>query len=250
MKVASFAKKVGESYVYSGDKDSELVYYVPEEFFNSTSKNPIAAIFGEYVSFIACCNWAIINSNGSIKEMGIMHKPTMILCKPYNITKEKDLKLGELDPGDYRLLHFKEGDEILSEERVPEMIENVELFFKLVAYNAKIPTSVPYSKIWELMVENGALNNFNYNVNYQLLGILTAGVCRSKKDPSVPFRLTSMADENDYDPMSIRLLAKYISPYESLVSENWDEGVRSAIMLSELPEEEIPYSPIEKIISQ
>ena len=50
--------------------------------------------------------------------------------------------------------------------------------------------------------------------------------------------------------IDIRMVPKFISPYTAITSENWDEGVRASIMLSEKPDKDIPFSPLEKVVTQ
>lgn len=250
MQVPSFLKQVDNALVYNGPEGSEMVYYIPDSFFNNTSKTAIAEIVGQYVSMIGVCIWNIVDKNGKLGEFKPLQFPTMMLCKPYTITKEKDVKIGTADPDDYRILHFKVGDEVLSQVRVPQITENIELFFKMMFYTAKIPNLISKDDLLDLLVENAALNDFNYGVNYQLIGMAIASLCRDPKDINKASRLTNNKDPHYYKLISMKLYPKLISPYSSIVSENWDEALRSAILLSDKPEEEIPYSPLEKIITQ
>jgi hypothetical protein len=174
----------------------------------------------------------------------------VFICKPYAIDKEKDLKIGSAEPSDYRILRFKYNDELISHTNIPQSVENAELLFKLIVFTAKIPTIIPYDKIWELFMENAKLNGFSYNLNVQLFGVLTSIICRNPKNIAEPFRYTSMNDLHAYKPISIRLVPKYISPYTAITSENWDDGVKASILLSQNKEEDIPNSPLEKIIMQ
>ena len=75
-------------------------------------------------------------------------------------------------------------------------------------------------------------------------------LCRDPKDISKPSRLSNSKDPHYYKLISMKLYPKLLSPYSSIVSENWDESLRSAILLSDKPEDEIPYSPLEKVITQ
>lgn len=250
MQVPDFLKQEGDALVYNGKPDTELVYYIPESFFNNTSKSAIAEIVGQYVSMIGVCTWNIIEANGKLGQFRPLQFPTMMLCKPYNITREKEVVIGTADADDYRILHFKVGDEVLSQVRVPQIIENVELFFKMMFYTAKIPNLISKEDLLDLMVENGALNGFNYGVNYQILGMAIASLCRDPKDITKASRLSTNKDPHYYKLISMKLYPKLLSPYSSIVSENWDEALRSAILLSDQEEEKIPYSPLEKIIMQ
>lgn len=249
MEVPSFLKLEGEALLFDKE-NSTFIFYVPENFFNSTSKNAIAEIIGEYVSMIGLCNWDIVDSKGNHSELLPFNFPTMFLCKPYEIEKVKDYKLGKDKEGkDYRLLKFKKGDEVVSQVRVPQIIDNVELFYRLAVITAKIPNTIPYDKGWEIFLENMSLNGSSYGLNNQLFGILWASLCRDPKDLSKPFNSTNMSDMNNYTPLSIKLIPNYISPYTSIISENFDESLRSAILMSDMDEKDIPYSPLEKIVT-
>lgn len=247
MEVPKFLKLEGDALVFNEDNKT-FVFYVPENFFNSTSKNAIAEINGQYVSMIGLCNWAIVDEKGARSKLMPFNFPTMFLCKPNKIEKVKGLKLDyDKEPKDYRLLHFKKGDEVVSQVRVPQIIDNVELFYKLAVITARIPTTIPYDKGWEIFLENMALNGSSYGLNAQLFGIVWAGLCRDPKDISRPFRYTDMKDMHAYKPISVKMIPNYISPYTSIISENWDESLRSAILMKD--REDLPYSPLEKIVT-
>lgn len=250
MQLPPFLDLVGNSLVFN-QENKEFVFAVPEVFFNSgTTKNPIAEINGAYVSMIGLCNWYIVDSNGKKSESKLFNFPTMFLCKPYKIEKVKGINIMDSDDesqnNDYRLLHFKKGDEVVHHIRVPQLVDNVELFYKLFVITGKIPTSIPYDKLWELFIESANLNGINYGINYQLFGVVTAALCRDPKDISRPFRMTKMNNMNQYKPLSIKLVPNYISPFTAIGSEGFDESLRSAIMMKDRSEEDIPYSPLEK----
>lgn len=197
---------------------------------------------------IGLCNWAIIDENGKASKLMPFNFPTMFLCKPYEIEKVKNLKLDNTEPSDYRLLKFKKGDEVVSQTRVPMLIDNVEIFFKMAVITGKIPTTIPYDKLWELFEESARLNGFSFKVSVQLFGILISGICRDSKDISKPFKDTDMSNMNDYRPININMVPKFISPYSAIVSENWDDSLRAAILMKD--KKEIPYSPLEKIVTR
>lgn len=249
MEVPSFLKLEGNTLVYNGKPNTEFNFYVPEIYFNDTTKNPIAQIIDQHVSMIGLCNWAIIDSNGKRGKLQPFRFPVMILCKPYEIEKAK-LKLDyDSEETDYRILKFAIGDEVVSQTRVPQLMDNVELFFKIATITAKIPNTIPYDELWKLYIENMELSGNNYGLNAQIFGIITAELCRDPNDISKPFRLTNMKDKHAYKLISIKTHPKYVSPYTALISEGWDDAVRSAILLSDKDDEDIPHSPIEKIVT-
>jgi hypothetical protein len=251
MEVPSFLKLEDDSLVFNQD-NKEFVFYVPENFFNDKTKRPIAEIKGEDVSMIGLCNWAIIDSNGKAGNINNFCFPTMMLCSPYEIEKVKAFKLTpKSTPGDYRILHFKKGDKVVKEVRVPQIIDNAELFFKLVVITSKMPETIPYDDIWELFIENSKLNGFNYGLHSQLFGIIVSELCRDPNNFKKSYRLTNnSSNPTGYKTISIKYLPKFVSPYVSLTSENFDDAVRSSILMSDMDEKDIPYSPLEKVIMQ
>lgn len=246
MELPRFLSLEGNSLVFN-QEESTFVFYVPEAYFSNTSKIPIAEIQGEYVSSIGLFNWDIIDKNGKHSPLKLFNFPTMFLCKPSEIESVKDLKLGDAAPAAYKLLKFKKGDEVVYQTRVPQLIDNVEIFFKMFIKTAKIPTTVPYNKLWELFLESARLNGFSYNLSVQLFGILIANLCRDANDITKPFNKTDMKNMNDYKLINITMVPKYISPYTALTSENWDESVRAAILMKD--KEDAPVSPLEKVVT-
>lgn len=252
MEVPSFLKLDGDSLVFNLD-NKELVFYVPEEFFNDNTKRPIAEIIGEDVSMIGLCNWAIVDSNGKASDPKPFSFPTMMLCSPYEIEKVKNFKLANAkESGDFRILHFKKGDRVIKQIRVPQLVDNAEMLFKLVFVTAKMPRTINYDDIWEMLfIENAELNGFKYGLHSQVLGLPISKLCRDPSDLKTPYRLSNKTnDPTGYDIISIKYLPKFTSPYISLTSENFDDAVRSAILMSDTPEKDIPYSPLEKVIMQ
>ena len=247
MKLPRFLSQEGDSLVYNQDK-STFVFYVPENYFNNTSKISIAEIYGQLVSMIGLCNWAIIDENGKRGPLKPFNFPTMFLCKPSEIEKVKNLKLDNTEPSDYRLLKFKKGDPVIFQTRVPQLIDNVEIVFKMAIMTGKIPTTIPYDKLWEVFDESARLNGFSFKVSIQLFGILISGICRDPNDLSKMFKETSMNDMNHYRPISVTMVPKYISPYTAITSENWDEALRAAILMRD--KEDVPDSPLEKIMTR
>ena len=254
-----YLDRVGDALVFN-QEDSEFVFYVPEVFFNDNTKQPIAEISGQYVTVIGILLYSIIDKNGKANGPYLFNFPTMFMCKPNRIEKVKDLKLKHLsyDTGsgeennvggnDYRLLHFEKGDEVVSNVRVPMLIDNVEMFFKLTMITAKIPNSIPYDKIWEEFLMNISLNGFSYSTHAQILGVLASGIARNPKNIAEPFRYTNMNDMHAYTTVSVKKLPNFTSPFTSLTSEGFDEGIMSAVLMKDKDEKDIPYSPLETVL--
>ena len=176
----------------------------------------------------------------------------MILFKPYEISKVKNISLGDnVDPGDYRIMRFRYGDQVVVQRYLPQLIDNVELFYKLAVISNKIPSNISYKSGWSIFLENGFLNGINYKLSAQLFGILWSELCRDPDDISNPYRLSKKIDTGDdlsYKPISIKLTPKYISPYTAIISEGFDEGIMAADILSTKSDKELLKSPLEKIV--
>lgn len=249
MQVPDFLKLENDSLLFNQD-NKELQFYVPEKFFEANSKNAIAEVVGEYISMLGLCVWTIVDSNGKKTPFKTFCFPTMMLCKPTSVEKIKGFQIKPSIPADdFRILHFQKGDEVVSQTRVPQLIENVELFYKLAIITGKLPRTIDYNKIWEIFYENMDLSGNDYGLVAQLFGVITAELCRDPNDINKPFRLTDMKDMNAYNLVSIKLLPKYISPYTALISENFDEAIMSSVMLSDKADKDIPDSPLEKIVT-
>ena len=247
MKTPNFLSYKNDSLIFN-IPDATFILYVPDNYFNNEVKVPIAEIDGKYVSMIGICNWRIVRDNGTATPLKPFTLPTMFLCKPYEIEKVKDLSLDNTEPSDYRLLKFRKGDEVISQTKVPQFIDNVEMEFKMSVLTGKIPTTIRYDELWKLYFESAKLNGFSYNASIQLFGILISGICRDSNDLSKMFKETDMKDMNKYTPVNVTRVAKYISPYTAITSENWDEALRAAVLMKD--KEITQSSPLEKVVTR
>ncbi len=240
MEIPNFLRKVDNSLVF--DQEGELVYYIPEEFFDLR----IAEIIGSYVSLIGVFDYGIISPSGSTVVRSF-NFPTVFLCKPSEIEKAKSIKVGKSkEENDYVLLHFHKGDEVISETRVPQVVDNCEDFYRLMIMTGKVPTTIPYDKGQDYFIQNGWLNGVDYGMNLQLFGLIWSEICRDPEDISKPFCMSGSKDMNAYKPVSIKLLPNYISPYVSLASEQLDESIRAAIVMDE---KDYQDTPLERIVT-
>ena len=246
MNVPSFLTLKGDSLIYNGD--GEFLFYIPEDYFGEEKVNPIAQIVGKYVTTLGICDWALVTKNGTVSEAKPFKFPTIFMCKPDSIEKVKNLKLNNTKGKDYRILHFKNGDEVVTDINVPQIIDNVLNMFGMAVINGnKLPNTVPYDKLHEYFTESMELNGSSYGLNMQLFGIMISESCRNPNDLSQPFRYTAMNDMTAYQQISIKTIPKYISPYQAITSEQFDESLMAAVILSD--KENTKPSPLEKIIT-
>jgi hypothetical protein len=247
MKFPPFLKQKEEKLLYSGT--GELVYYIPETYFGDT-KNPTAKVVGSTVYALGVFDWATVDKNGKHSNARPFEFPTMIECKPGYIEKVKDLSLNNLKPMDYRVLHFKDGDEAISDVNIPKDIDNVDMLFRIMfLVENKLPPNIPYNKLQEYLPDNMALNGKGYGLNMQLFGIAIGGICRDPDDPSIPFRCSKKIEESmyGYRQISAKTIPKFVSPYTSLTSENWDDSLLAAMNMTSNGTD--ATSPVERIVT-
>lgn len=246
MNIPLFLTLKDNSLLYNGE--GEFLFYLPDSYFSDAKNTSVAEIVGSYVTTLGIMDWAIVSKNGTVGEVHPFKWCTVIMCKPYTIEKVKNLKLNNTSPKDYRILHFKKGDEVISDINTPKIIDNVENLFRMMVITGnKIPQTVPYDKMHEYFPQAMELNGGSFKMNMQYFGIMISELCRDPKDISNPFRYSDMKDMNNYKQVSIKEIPKHISPYVAITSENFDESLMAAVLMDD--KSKIKSSPLEKIIT-
>ncbi len=236
--VPPFLKRNKDALLFNAD--GSLVFYLPELYF----ERKYATIVGEYVNLLGLLDYTIFDKNGKHNGLKQFNFPTVFLCKPSSIEKVKNTKLtSESEAQDYRLLKFVKGDEVVTSVKVPQMIDNVEEFYKLFTCG-KLPTTIPYEELQNYFIENITLNGASYGVTTQLFGIIISEMCRDPNNLEKPFRLTSMKNSNAYKALNIRDIPKLVSPFSAITSERWDESIVNAINNKNKVD-----SPMEKLLT-
>lgn len=236
--IPKFLRRDGDSLLFN--QSGEFIFYVPEIYFDRGD----AIIKGEYVNLLGIIDYAIFDENGKHGPLRRFFFPTVFLCKPSRIEKQKNVKLkADSEIADYRLLIFQKDDAVVVSTKVPQNIANVEDFYKIFL-TGKLPTiTIPYGIMQDYFIESINLNGSDYGITLQMFGFVIGAVCRDPKDLTKPFRLTKFTDDTSYKLINIRDVPKYVSPSVSITSENWDNGVIGAIMHPTDVE-----SPMEKLI--
>ena len=219
----SFLKDDGKKVTFIGD--GELIYYIPEKYFETGA----ASIIGEFIETIGIFTYAVFDKSGKKVVLKPFKWPTMIRCKYSEMSKEPNYHLeGTSEPMAYRLLHFKKDDELVCDVNIAKDFSNLKLFINLFI-RANMPDNIPYDKIHEYVIENANLNNFDYKVSGQIIGMLISEIYRDAKDLSRPFRLSGMNDMLSYKAISIDKVPKYTSAFIAVTSDNADEAIAAAI---------------------
>lgn len=233
-----FLKQVNNSILYNGD--GEFAFYIPEKYFDLK----VTFYTGEFISTLGIMTYSYMVGNKRIGPLQFNY-PTRFLTKPYKVDKLKEVKLvKQTKKQDYRILKYRKGDTIIQDIDVPEEIENVEALLKMFIISGHIPNTIPYDQLQNYFIDNIRYNGYNYGVSLQLIGIALSEICRSSKDIQVPFRLSKTKDMNDYQSISVKSVAKLISSYSALTSENFNE----AVVFASLNDNKIG-SPLERVLT-
>lgn len=249
-KIPAFTKRKGDSIVY--DSEGELIYFVPEDYFGHKS----AIIEGSYVKLLGSFLYKIYTDNGKSSEPKLFNWPTMFYCKPSSIKKVKDIVIKELsdEPMDCRLLHFEKGDELVTNVFTPQDIDNVSEVLRLHVRTGRIPNIIPYNTLYKFLYDALDINGASINIHSQAYGLVYSKLARDPDNDDELFRRSKAIKESmiGYKTISVHIAAKRISPFVSLTSENMDEAIMSAVMMSDEEESgkrKHKYSPLERVMT-
>ena len=238
MGLPTYFKRVNDSVVYDGQ--GTLKVYVPEKQFDLN----IAKIHGDFIDILGIVPYAIEDKSGKMSKLHKINYPTVFSTKPTKVDKLTNVVLTkESKAQDYRVLSFANGAPIVVHTKVPQSTDYVKAMLNLFIITGNIPNTIPYDKIHEYLDRNIRANGANYGINAQLWGVIFSELCRSKKDPDIPFRLSKDTDMYNFEPMSVKEVSKILSPFAAIQSENFDDSVVHAIMT-----DRESTSPLEKIL--
>lgn len=238
MGLPAYFKRVNDSVVYDGQ--GTLKVYVPEKQFDLN----IAKIHGDFIDILGIVPYAIEDKSGKMGKLHKINYPTVFSTKPTKVDKLTNVVLTkESKAQDYRVLSFANGAPIVVHTKVPQSTDYVKAMLNLFIITGNIPNTIPYDKIHEYLDRNIRANGANYGINAQLWGVIFSELCRSKKDPDIPFRLSKDTDMYNFEPMSVKEVSKILSPFAAIQSENFDDSVVHAIMT-----DRESTSPLEKIL--
>ena len=247
--VPPFAKREGDALLFNDD--GYLEYYIPKDYFGSKS----ATIEGAYIRLMGSFNYRIYSSTGKPGKLMTFNYPTIFICRPGKVDKSRKLKLdAALEEDEYRVLTFYKGDQLITRVHTEQEMDNLSELFRLHLRTGRVPNSIPYNELYTYPFECMQLNGSTFKVHSQAMGLLYSKICRDPEDISKPFRLSKAINKSmtGYNTASIKTAAKYISPFVSITSENIDEAIVSAVLLSgdeESGKAKHKESPLERIMT-
>ena len=239
-KLPSFLREENNK-VYFNQKDSELIFYIPEKYFERNTVEQTGEIF----NLLGVFDYTVQNLTTG-KNIGLhnFRFPSYFNSIPSNVEKKKGIQLTKYSKvEDYRILRYQDGDVVIDSTIVTRFIGNVEKLNNLFFVLGYVPNTIPYDKIFEYVIDGMEINGEQYELNNQAIGMAIGELCRSINDDKIPYILSGERDLHAYRTMSVRNISKLISPYTALISEDFDESVLYA-MMNETPKD----TPLEKVL--
>ena len=234
----SFLKQSGDSILFKSD--GELYFYIPEKYFDLK----VAEYQGDCISLLGIFSYAL-KENNKMSSLRQFNYPTRFVTKPYKVEKLKSVKLiKESKQEDYRVLCYKKDDVVIVDINVPVDMDNAEDLINLFIIGGHISNTIPYDKIQNYFIDNISYNDNDYGISLQLFGIVIGELCRSTKDVSKPFRLTGSTNMHDYKSISIIDIARLVSPYSAISSNNFNQ----ALVYASVNKNKIT-SPLERVLT-
>lgn len=244
--MAWFYKVENDAVICTVKQNQEIYFFIPECYFAAKS----AIIVGEYVNLLGIFHYAIYENGKPVGGLKTFKFSSIFLTQPYTIEKVKDITLTKQSgKDDYRILKYKPGDKLVVNINVPQQTPNIEEFIRLWVITGHIPTTLDYRNIYKYFLENVKLNGGKYGLNNQIIGVVQSELCRDVNDNTKVFR-NSRAKKNgewtNYKNVSVKDIPKYISPYVSLSSENFDDSLVAASLIEPGTGR---YSPMERVVT-
>ena len=236
----SFIREEKQKLLFNG-KDREMLAYIPEKYFDRR----VAETIGEYIEILGVFDYTVQDVKTG-KGIGLyqFRFPTIFTTHPSQVDKVKGVQLtADSNVEDYRVLRYRDGDEVVVSTEVVQFIGNVEKMINLWYILGYITNTIPYDKLHEYIVDNMELNGESYGLNAQMFGFTISELCRSAKDSNIPFRLSGSTNMHAYKSMSVKEISKLVSPYTAIISEDFDTSLVYA-MMNDTPKD----TPLEKIL--
>lgn len=175
--------------------------------------------------------------------------PNMIETYPTENSTEKLVLIDGQELTDYRVLKYYKGD-VMMDANTEKNSKNCEKYLRMINMG-KIPTTIKYTDLLNLWLNNFAINGFDPGVAGVTLQAVYSEMCRDPKDPSRQFRKVAGLgnyNPNDYFPANMRQVTSYSSVFNSITFETVGDMLVSSLNMSK-DDVEQNISPIEVILT-
>lgn len=241
---------------YFAEKDEKLIFtggymeiYIPDSLFSSG----IATVIGEKVETMGLFNFCVMNKptdKRDFSKLKTFNVPCKMITKPNIIEKENLVLIPGHEEEKYYVLKYFNGDVVMTSTNVIATIDNVETFIKMLN-DGKIPKTIPYTELLNIMIRNLELNSVNLQVPGTLMSCIISELYRSKKDIAKPFRqeIGKNPSVSPYAYVSVnnRTVCSMNSTFTAMTFEDMDSMVTSSVNRERYGRNQA-YTPVEELI--
>ena len=232
--------KAENGYIYC---DAQyLEFYIPMYYFDDSTR--FATDYSDTIRTFGVFNVGVFE-NGKLKELKVLNIPTDITIHVYDY-EIRDVEMNTGEKMQSKVVKYLKGAKIMNDSIFQDSI-NVRIFIDRLI-SGKIPSFIPYSKIYNVFVKNTDLNGVNFGLSALHEEVLLSVVYRDKDDLSKKYSLV-VKEKGDfgYTTASIRQICQYNSTFTALTFEDIDSMITTSLNKTRTKAKEV-VSPIEQII--
>jgi hypothetical protein len=220
--------------------------YIPDEYFEYSISEFIGARLSTLGIFYI---ETFQNDDYKNGKLYLFRVPSNIII-PFN-QKEKEKVILEGEEESVTAFYFNKNDLFLESVSLRQEANNSAQFINLL-HSGKLPTSIGYSKVIQLYLQNLSLNDVDLRVPAFTLETIIAELSRVYDNLAIPFRKEIGKENTTYDDHQFRFtniknIPHLTSTFSSIAFEDMGKSLVASINRSRHKDAEAS-SPIEKTI--
>jgi hypothetical protein len=221
-----FLTKKDNKVVFTGEK---LEIYIPAEYF----ENDLAEELGLKISTIGIFPMMYYSSLEGTRHTTYQFKLPETIVFSYTESRKEKVSIKEgYDEDNYTIYTLYNNDDLIENITMTKSFTNTEGLVKL-HNTGRIPSTIKYSDILNLYLENMNTNDCNLGVPSTIIEAVISELARDKDNYEIPFRKAINSNpkltELDYRQLSIKDLAMVTSTFTAITSENMNVAITSSV---------------------
>ena len=236
-----FFKRDGNTVKFTG---VYMEVYLPKVYFDQE----ISILLANRVETLGIFNFKLFNNlegtNGSLHTYKFA---SSFITYPAEIEYKKIEMMGNED--EYTVLKYYNNDIFIENVMITMLDKNASRFMKLIT-SGKLPITIPYNDIINLVLNNFEINDFNPNVPSIIIEEIIMELNRDPDDLTKPFRYKASNPKQDMykaKRVDIKSIPQVSTSFTAVTFENFDYSVVTAINKTMQNVKEVE-SPVEKTI--
>lgn len=226
-----------------------LEILIPDSYFD----HKMTSIHGEFVETLGFVVYRFYEkpSNDKPSKIGVLNVPTKVVLYPTDIIQHQPIQVHpSSEPILYTVLSFEAGTEVILLNTIHD-ISNIDLFMGAL-FGGHIDTNIPYDLLAPAWMQNLLLNGEDLGINFTIMSVIIAELCRYKKDKSKKFAEVIAKDPSipmtDYVFVNFREICANSSVLAALAFEDMNSMLDSALNMTR-EEKEQSISPLEQMLT-